>query len=90
MKQSYLRFTATAMLCAAFLSFSPQPAHAQKILNTILNAARDAREAAQDARNTSREMRDNMRNGVAAIGGDLQAMIQEAAEDARRLVQEQR
>ena len=73
MKRSSLRFTASAVFCAAFLAFSPQPAHAQRILNTILDAARDAREAAQDARNTSRDMRDNMRNGVASVTGDLRA-----------------
>lgn len=88
MKRSSLRFTASAVFCAAFLAFSPQPAHAQRILNTILDAARDAREAAQDARNTSRDMRDNMRNGVASVTGDLRAMIEEAVEDARRIVQQ--
>lgn len=90
MKRTSIRFMATALSCAAFLTFSPRPAHAQRILNTILDAARDAREAAQDARNTSREMRNNMREGMAAIGGDLQSMIQEAVEDARRILQQQR
>lgn len=89
MTRSYIRLTATAFFCAAFLSFSPQPAHAQRILDTILNAAREARDAARDARTTSREMRNNMREGAEAVTGNLRTMIEEAVEDARRILQQQ-
>ncbi len=88
MTRSSLRFTASAVFCAASLALSPQPAQAQRVLNTILDTAQDARQAARDARNTSRDMRDNMRNGVASVTGDLRAMIEEAVEDARSIVQQ--
>jgi hypothetical protein len=81
----------SALLGVVLVVGGPLQARAQLIdLSPVINKVNQAISAASAARAAAEEVRKNMRDGAGALTGELQDLIDEATDEARRILADER
>jgi len=84
-----VRLVQAVLLAAVLIAGFPAQASAQAILDNILARVNAAVSAASGARAAAEELRTNLRSGVSDLTGDLRTMMDEASDEARRILAEE-